>query len=162
MYNYHYICRKDNTQYSYAFENIGCIPGDVNELLKQVKNNPNFCRDQKALNYDYFVSSITNHTVIYMTDDTDNIVGCCSIGIIGINKTFIIIYGISVPETCVKKRGTLLIQKIKELGYSLKCSSITLATSEYVQVFYEKNGFAVINDTNKNIDDDFISMIYYL
>jgi len=158
MYSYHYICSKVDSHFSSVFENIECIPGDINELLKQVNNNPYFCRDQKAISYDYFLDSINNHTVIYITDDTDNIVGCCSIGI---NNKFIIIYGMSVPISCVNKRGTLLIQKVKELGYALKCSSITLATSETVKIFYEKNEFIVITDINRNIDD-FISMVFYL
>ena len=158
MYSYHYICSKHEFQYLSTFEDIGCIPGDIHELIKQVKNNPQFCREQKAISYDFFLDSINNNTVIYITDDTDNIVGCCSIGI---NESFIIIYGISVPVSYTKKRGTLLIQKIKELGYALKCSSITLAASESVKIFYEKNDFIVIKDTNRSIDD-FISMVFYL
>ena len=158
MYSYHYICCKVDRHLSYVFENIECITGDIIELLKQVKNNPQFCRDQKAINYEYFLDSINNHTVIYITDETDSIVGCCSIGI---NDTCIIIYGMSVPISCIKKRGTLLIQKVKELGYALKCTSITLAACKSVQTFYEKNEFVVITDVNKNIDD-FISMVFYL
>lgn len=158
MYSYHYICTNDECKYSHIFENIGCIQGDINELIKQVKNNPNFCRDQVSINYEYFLDSINNHTVIYITDDTDNIVGCSSICV---SESFIILYGIGVPISCVKNRGTILIKKIKELGYELKCNSIILSTSENVQLFYEKNDFIVIQDKNRN-KYDFISMIFFI
>ena len=56
-------------KYNNYFEELGCKKGNKNELLRIIKANPLYCRNQKAINYDYFLESISRDVVIYITYD---------------------------------------------------------------------------------------------
>lgn len=155
MVNYFYICSKEDEKYSDIFERLGCGKGDRDNLIAQVKGSRNFCKDELAISYGYFIQSIKASTVIYIKNDSENVLGCCAISI---NSPYNInIYSICVPDRGVKGIGTALIDKIKELSNSLGLISIDLLADQSTQTFYLKNGFKFndnINDNNSDIDDN--------
>jgi hypothetical protein len=147
-----YILSNMDKQYFTQLANSGCVEGDRNELLTQIKSNKNFCRGQLAIRYDYFVETLENGTIIYIQNESDNkILGVCSIML----GTFIYIDSICVPDDGIKGIGTLLLNKVKYIGELINAYSITLSATETVYEFYIKNGFTVDN-TDDDINYDMI------
>ena len=156
-----YVLSDIETRYSTQFEQCGCVEGNRADLIIQIKSNPQFCRDQTAISYDYFVNTLKNYTIIYIKNSDNNILGACSIKL----YTDIIIYGICVPyDDSIKGIGTILLDKVKCIGELMKANTIFLSAQPSVSRFYEKNGF-VTNNEDVYDEDDFrrdtsISMTY--
>ena len=135
-------------KYNNEFEELGYKKGNLNELLRIIKLNPLFCRDQKAISYDYFIKSISQDAVIYITDDenvsyNNYIVGCCTIYINIVRNSNITITGLCVPFSSDKKYGTVLLNIVKKLGEKIKSFVINLAAMDSNKDFYLKNGFTI-------------------
>jgi predicted GNAT family N-acyltransferase len=152
------------TRYTTQFEQCGCVEGNRAELISQIESNPQFCGDQTetAISYTYFVSTLKNHTIIYIKNSDNNILGACSIKL----GAYIIIGGICVPyDDSIKGIGTILLDKVKCIGELIKARAITLSAKPSVSRFYEKNGF--VTDEDEYDEGDFrrgsstsIKMIY--
>jgi predicted GNAT family N-acyltransferase len=143
---YYYI--NPFNKYNKAFEELGYKKGNINELLRIIKINPLFCRNQKAINYDYFIKSISQDAVIYITDDenvsyNNYIVGCCTLYINSSSNSNITITGICVPFSSEKKYGTLLLNAVKRIGEKIKSDVIYLGAKDSNKDFYLKNGFII-------------------
>jgi hypothetical protein len=152
MVNYFYVCSKEEEKYSNTFRSLDCIEGDRNNLVAQVASVRDFCKDERAISYDYFIQSINKDTVLYIKSDNRNVLGCCSISINSLDS--ITIYGICVPDRGIKGIGTALIDKLKELANSLDLISINLSADPSAQIFYLKNGFKIFNYKNSDSDSD--------
>lgn len=143
---YYYIDRLG--KYSSVFEESGCKKGNKNELLRVIKLNPKFCRNQKAINLDYFIQSIDRDLVIYITDGegtsyNNYIVGASTIYLNSRYNNNITITGICVPFSSDKKYGTLLLNMIKNIGKKIGSKQINLAAKDSNADFYLKNGFII-------------------
>jgi GNAT superfamily N-acetyltransferase len=141
--------------YNAIFEESGCKKGNLDELLRIVKMNPAFCRNQKAIGYNYFTRILTSESVIYITDNegvsyNNYIVGACAIRI-DKKYTDINIIGLCVPFSSDKKYGTLLINKVKDITKKLGFKTIMLGAKDSNKEFYEKNGFFVTNRSKPEI-----------
>ena len=51
-----YVLSDTETQYSTQVELCDCVKGNRNELISQIQSNPQFCRDETAISYNYFVT----------------------------------------------------------------------------------------------------------
>jgi len=161
MVNYFYVCSKEEEEYSDTFRSLDCVEGDRNNLVAQVTDSRDFCKDERAISYEYFLQSIKRDTVLYIKSDIGNVLGCCSISIN--SPEYISIYGICVPDRGIKGIGTALIDKLKELANSLGLTSINLSTEPSAQTFYLKNGFKIReNDMYDMNNDEYSIMIYTL
>jgi GNAT superfamily N-acetyltransferase len=147
---YYFVCNKASNKYEDAFRTIDCIEGNREDLIRQVRENERFCRDQTAISYLYFLQTLNTYTCLYIKKrDEDQILGCCSISMNG----YITIYGICVPDGTIKRIGTLLINKLKEFVKRTNLEGITLSASKSVQDFYKKNGFTL--DTHDSGDAEY-------
>jgi hypothetical protein len=146
-----YVLSDKETRYSRQFEQCGCVEGNRDDLINQIKNNPQFCRDQTAINYEYFVDTLEKNSIIYINNSDNKILGACSINL----GRYITIDGICVPfDDSIKGIGTILLNKVKCIGKLIKASAINLSANTSVRGFYEKNGF-VIKDTSFNTNKRF-------
>ncbi len=142
------------------FLKSGCKLGNYNTLYQQISLNPTFCKDEKGISYKYFLEGVGKEPTIYIVD-TDiidhnkNIVGA----LFFYTGLFIGIYGICVPTKSEKKYGTLLISKLKNIGYKLGAKGITLSTEKINLEFYKKNGFQI---DNSDPGSTTINMTYYI
>jgi len=131
----------DKTKYSKILSGCKCVEGDRDELVKQIEENKEFCRDQEAISHDYFCDTLKTATVIYIKNEENNILGACSIYL----SEFIKIIGICVPpykEGSIKGIGTLLLNNVKCIGKLIGAKQITLMiNSRGPRKFYEDNGF---------------------
>jgi hypothetical protein len=160
MVNYFYVCSKEDEKYSDTFRTLACIEGDRNNLVEQVSSARDFCKDERAIGYEYFLQSINTDTVLYIESDSGNVLGCCSISIN--YPDYISISGICVPNRGNKGIGTALIDKLKEIANSLELHTIGLSALPSAQTFYLKNGFKIFDHKNRNddiIDSDNDSII---
>jgi hypothetical protein len=145
MVNYFYVCSEQEEEYSDTFRSLNCVEGDRNNLVEQVASAKDFCKDGRAIDYDYFLETIKKETVLYIKTDSDseNVLGCCSISIN--SPDYIGISGICVPDRGIKGIGTVLIDKLKELANTLGLISINITVvmskETTAQSFYLKNGF---------------------
>lgn len=135
-------------KYNEIFEQLGCKKGNKNELLRVIKLNPKFCRNQKAINLDYLIESISQDVVIYITDGegtsyNNYIVGTATIYLNSRYNNNITITGICVPFSSDKKYGTLLLNMIKNIGTKIGSKQINLAAKDSNADFYLKNGFII-------------------
>ncbi len=135
-------------KYNEIFEQLGCKKGNKNELLRVIKLNPKFCRNQKAINLDYLIESISRDVVIYITDGegtsyNNYIVGAATIYLNSRYNNNITITGICVPFSSDKKYGTLLLNMIKNIGKKIGSKQINLAAKDSNADFYLKNGFTI-------------------
>ena len=130
------------TMYNSIFQKIGIIKGNKDELLSVVKNNPLFCRDQKAITNDYFIKTIEKELGLYIKDN-GNIVGCATFYKGKYYGDDTEITGICVPINSEKKYGTLLLNKIKEIASKFGSKKIGLSAKDSNKEFYLKNGFSV-------------------
>ncbi len=135
-------------KYNEIFEQLGCKKGNKNELLRVIKLNPKFCRNQKAINLDYLIESISQDVVIYITDGegtsyNNYIVGAATVYINSRYNNNITITGICVPFSSDKKYGTLLLNMIKNIGTKIGSKQINLAAKDSNADFYLKNGFII-------------------
>ena len=147
-----YVLRDKETRYSTQFEQCGCVEGNRAELISQIESNPQFCgvQTETAISYTYFVSTLKNHSIIYIKNSDNNILGACSIKL----GADIIIDGICVPyNDSIKGIGTILLDKVKCIGELIKASSIIVSIEPSVSRFYEKNGFVTGEDEYD--EDDF-------
>jgi len=161
MVNYFYVCSKEEEEYSDTFRGLHCVEGDRNNLVAQVTDSRDFCKDERAISYEYFLQSIKKDTILYIKSDSGNVLGCCSICINSLD--YISIYGICVPDRGIKGIGTALIDKLKELSNRLGLTSINLSAEQSAQTFYLKNGFTIRNNDMYDDDDmyDGYSMMTY-
>jgi hypothetical protein len=172
LIEYYYI--NPFVKHNNVLEELGCKKGNVNELLRVIKLNPKFCRNQKAINYDYFIKSLSQDVVIYITDGENTsynnyIVGCCTIYINSSYNSNLTVTGICVPFSSEKKYGTLLLNMVKRLGEKIKSKQINLGAKDSNSNFYLKNGFKINKrylpekynrfDSDSEIDYD-VDMIY--
>jgi hypothetical protein len=148
-----YVLSDKETQYSSQFKECDCVEGNREDLIFQIKNNRQFCRDQSAISYNYFVDTLKTNTIIYKKNSDNQILGACSIYL----DTDITIYGICVPDI-IKGIGTILLDKVKCIGKLINASSINLSANKSVSDFYIKNGFVI--DPYNNSHDDRIQMTY--
>lgn len=160
IYYYYLSENPDEEINDNIFLSSGCKLGNYNILYQQISLNPYFCRDQKGISYDYFLQNIGKNPTLYIVDNditepNKNIVGA----LFFYNDLFIGIYGICVPTKSEKKYGTLLINKLKTIGYKLGAKGITLSTEKINVEFYKKNGFQ-IDDSNSL--SSIINMTYYI
>lgn len=128
--------------YNSTIQKLGIKKGNKDELLDVIKNNPLFCRDQKAIEYDYFVEGIEKYIALYIKDN-ENIVGCATIYKGKYYGDDIEIIGICVPISSEKKYGTLLLNKIKEIANKFGSKKIGLSAKDSNKEFYLKNGFLI-------------------
>lgn len=128
--------------YSSIFEKLSIKKGNKDELLSVIKNNPLFCRKQKAISYDYFIESIEKYISLYIKDN-ENIVGCATFYKGKYYGDDTEITGICVPISSEKKYGTLLLNKLKEIANKFGSKKIGLAAKDSNKDFYLKNGFVV-------------------
>jgi len=159
-------------KYNEIFEQLGCKKGNKNELLRVIKLNPKFCRNQKAINLDYLIQSISRDVVIYITDGegtsyNNYIVGCATIYLNSRYNNNITITGICVPFSSDKKYGTLLLNMIKNIGKKIGSKQINLAAKDSNADFYLKNGFSInkrylpeIQSRSSNEIDYDLDMVY--
>lgn len=154
-------------RYLDGFYNMGCVDGDRQLLLEEIKNNPNFCRDKKSISYEYFLQTSSSNTCLYIKKD-EKILGSCAIVIKEANKVIsripqIWITGICVPDLSIKGIGSLLLGKIKQVAIYLGME-ISLSADSSVKGFYDKNGFIVHPDEVKREHyddlDDSVIMIF--
>jgi len=164
MYTCYYVLSDKNKIYSSQLEECGCVEGDIIELVTKIRSDENFCRDQKAISYHYFVNSLiisnfnSNVNVLYIKNESgDKILGACSINIANLGK-FIIVYSICVPDNGIKGIGTLLLDNLKCIGRFIDATCISLSAHQSVCEFYIKNGFIVEGDGYD--EDNSTSMIY--
>ena len=159
--NYYYLSENPDEEINdNVFLSSGCKLGNYDILYKQISSNPYFCRDQKGISYEYFLQNIGKEPTIYIVDNdiidqTKNIVGA----LFFYTGLFIGIYGICVPTKSEKKYGTLLISKLKTIGYKLGAKGITLSTEKINLEFYKKNGFQI---DNSDPGSTTINMTYYI
>jgi hypothetical protein len=160
MINHFYICSKEEENYADTFRSLDCVEGDRTKLIKEVEGEQDFCKGQNksAIDYDFFLKSITENTVLYIKSEIGNVLGCCSISINFPENISISV--ICVPDRGVKGIGTSLIDKLKEFAKSLSVPSIGAVLDPSVQTFYLKNGFKIINDHDD--DDDFMNGSGYI
>ena len=159
-------------KYNEIFEQLGCKKGNKNELLRVIKLNPKFCRNQKAINLDYLIQSISRDVVIYITDGegtsyNNYIVGCATIYLNSRYNNNITITGICVPFSSDKKYGTLLLNMIKNIGTKIGSKQINLAAKDSNADFYLKNGFTInkkylpeIRSRSSDVIDYDLDMVY--
>jgi len=146
-----YVLSDKETRYSTQIEQCGCVEGNRAELITQIESNPQFCRDQRAISYNYFVGTLKNDSIIYIKNSDNNILGACSIEL----GRWMIIYGICVPyDDSIKGIGTILLDKVKCIGELIKAYSITLSAKPSVSRFYKKNGFVTDEDDSDEDDSD--------
>jgi hypothetical protein len=131
----------DKTKYSEILSQCKCVEGNRAELVKQIEENKEFCRDQEAISHDYFCDTLKTETVIYIKNEENNILGACSIYL----SEFIKIIGICVPpykEGSIKGIGTLLLDNVKCIGKLIGSKHISLMINSSGPLeFYKKNGF---------------------
>ena len=138
----------DKRTYSTQLADYECVEGDRTKLLTQVRENEEFCRDQKAISYDYFIQSLSQYSCIYIENESGKILGACSIGL----GVYIIVYAICVPVGG-PGIGTLLLNNVKSIGKVIGAVSIGLSADTSVYKFYERNGFTV-TDTKYDSDSE--------
>jgi len=161
VYSYYYYFNKSeqkDEKYRTIFNTIGCVEGNREYLLDEVKKNNSFCRNQEGIDYNYFLSSMKqDDIVIYITESTNiKILGACSISIYHTN---IDINSICVPPTNsdvgIKKRiGSLLLNKIKELAQNILSVTrilVTFSSNSTVKDFYIKNNFTETDERLNNV-----------
>ena len=159
--NYYYLSENPDEEINdNIFLSSGCKLGNYDTLYRQISSNPYFCKDEKGISYEYFLQNIGKEPTIYIIDNdimdqTKNIVGA----LFFYTGLFIGIYGICVPTKSEKKYGTLLINKLKTIGYKLGAKGINLSTEKINVEFYKKNGFQ-IDDSNPVSTT--INMTYYI
>lgn len=149
MYRCCYVLSDANKRYSTQLADCDCVEGNRTDLITQIKRNENFCRDQQAISYDYFVDSLKQYSIIYIQNNSDNnILGACSINL----DAFIIIYSICVPDHGIKGIGKLLLDNVKDIGNLIDAECIFLSAKSSVSGFYVKNGF-IIDDYGDDDDE---------
>ena len=153
MYDYYFYSNKEETaKYVDLFHTIGCGEGNKVELLRQVRNNSDFCRNGEGMNYDFFIQSLENKdVVIYITQaDNENILGACSLSVNTYSDIpYITIHSICVPQNeDLKGIGSLLLTKVKEFARILDVKKILLYANKSVEEFYIKNGFTNSGEVN--------------
>jgi len=135
------LSRHEKTKYSKILSDCKCVEGDRAELVKQIEENKEFCRD-KGINYEYFCGTLKQYTVIYIKNDSNTILGACSLDL----GEYISIRGICVPhykEGSIKGIGPLLLNKVKCIGELIGAKNITLMINKRSGPlkFYTQNGF---------------------
>jgi hypothetical protein len=157
MYRCCYVLSDANKRYSTQLEDCECVEGDRTDLITQIKRNENFCRDQQAVDYDYFVDSLEEYSVIYIQNNSDNnILGACSVDL----NASINIYSICVPDHGIKGIGKLLLDNVKDIGGLIEAECIFLSTKSSVVGFYKKNGFIIDGYDEDPIYGTTYNMIY--
>jgi hypothetical protein len=150
----YYVLIDSETQYFKEFEKCGCVEGNRSYLINQIQSNPQFFRDNIAINYDFFVETLNENSIIYITNIDNTNLGACSIDL-DTHITDIIIYCICVPfDDSNKGIGTLLLDKVKCIGELIKASTIKVSTTPSVCRFFEKNGFVIYAGDDDAGDDD--------
>jgi hypothetical protein len=150
------LSRDEKTKYSEILSDCKCVEGDRAELVKQIEENKDFCRD-KGIDYEYFCGTLKQYTVIYIKNDSNTILGACSLDL----GEYISIRGICVPhykEGTMKGIGTLLLNNVKHIGELIGSKHIYgLLNSSAPSEFYTKNGFeklTTFNEDEYDIDID--------
>jgi hypothetical protein len=135
-----YILGREDKKYSKNLSECKCVEGDRAELIKQIEENKDFCRD-KGIDYEYFCGTLKQYTVIYIKNDSNTILGACSLDL----GEYISIRGICVPhykEGSMKGIGTLLLNNVKHIGELIGAKHITLMINSSGPLeFYTKNYF---------------------
>jgi len=138
---YYILSDEAKTKYSTNLSGCNCVEGNRDELVEQIQKDKEFCRDQEAINHEYFCDTLKTETVIYIKNDENNILGACSIYL----SEFIKIIGICVPhykEGSIKGIGTLLLDNVKCIGKLIGAKHITLMINSSGPLeFYTQNGF---------------------
>jgi N-acetylglutamate synthase-like GNAT family acetyltransferase len=159
MYRCCYVLSDANKRYSRQLEDCDCVEGDRTDLITQIKHNENFCRDQQAIGYEYFVDSLEEYSIIYIQNEIDNnILGACSIDL----DTDINMFSICVPDHGIKGIGKLLLDTVKVIGKLIDAECIFLLAKSSVRGFYKKNGFKDYDYEDQPIYGRTYSMIYNL
>jgi hypothetical protein len=166
---FYYTLPSKYSEYENTLLKLDINKGNLTELLNQVKNNKQFCReeDENDINYEYFIESIelNNDICLYIVDldipDNFNIAGCCVFSIQDIDeKKSILIWGICVPNRSPKKYGTQILNKLKQFGKYSNINNIQLSAGKNYINFYKKNNFVLLNDEDE--EDTSIPMIYQI
>jgi hypothetical protein len=136
-----YILSDDDTKYSKILSDCKCVEGNRDELVRQITENEEFCRD-KGIDYKYFCGTLKTETVIYIKNEENNILGACSIYL----SEFIKIIGICVPhykKDDIKGIGPLLLNNVKHIGKLIGAKNINLIINKISgpEKFYTDNGF---------------------
>jgi hypothetical protein len=136
-----YILGREDKKYSKILSDCKCVEGVRAELVRQITKNTEFCRDTGAISYEYFLDSVEKYTVIYIKNDSNTILGACSLDL-GEN---ISIRGICVPhykKDDIKGIGPLLLNNVKHIGKLIGAKHITLMmNSRGPKKFYKDNHF---------------------
>lgn len=152
MYHSRYVLSDyDKRKYSTTLANY-CVEGDRTELLTQVRENKEFCRDQTAISYDYLIQSLASYSCVYIENESHKILGACAIGL----RNYITVYAICVPDG-VKGIGTLLLNNVKMLGNLIGAEGIGLSAGPSVYKFYERNGFTQDKPSDSDSEDEPVS-----
>jgi len=159
-----YVLSEKEKGYSKRFEECGCAEGDKEQLIKKIKSNKKFCRDECGISYVYFVETLKNFNIIYVQDSDTKILGACSINLCP--PTTILIQGICVPEGIIKGIGTILLNIVKCIGEKIHAKTISIYINKSVSGFYEKNGFVEssvkggVMVCDRDLDGEDVSMIF--
>ena len=159
--DFYYILSSKYGYYVDSLHAIGIDEGDYKNILREVTNNPHFCRDSESIEYWYFLELVqlsSKRDLCIYIEDQQQIVGCC---IISIENNEIIIWGLCVPVASPKKYGSLILNKIKEFGKKAGLKLISLSAHKSVLAFYTKNGFAP-SDEDEDYERESIPMKYSL
>lgn len=133
--------------------------GDISieELRSLISSDRSFCRDEKSIDYRYFLSTLTTDIILY-AEMEGRVVGALSF-MFNSNKTerFINLEGICSPEKYSKLGiGQELIDTLIRIGRSFDINYIKLdCKGERLMNYYRsKFGFKIYKESKPNYDSD--------
>ena len=116
------------------------------ELISLVESTPDLCRGQTSsvqLSYLQLLLHDENNCVVYIEET----------GIIKGITVFMVVHDvIQLHIICATKGfGSILLEKVKQIGRKLGLKTISLVSKKETVGFYTKNGFNIVSNTNEII-----------
>jgi len=138
---------------------------NINDVIDEIKANPNFCRNEMGINYTHFVSLISSDISIYALLD-GKIAGLLAFMILDdLEGRKILLHGLCSPiEYANKGIGKTLVQTLIRIGKLLNVDNIELqCRGDSLMKYYSKFGFIVKykNMGYDSDDDDEDHHVYY-
>ena len=128
----------------------------IEEVKKEIKSEPKFCRDELGINYDHFVSLIYSDVSIYASLD-GNVAGLLAFMFVERQgKKYILINGLCSPlKYGGKGIGQELINTLIRIGKNFNIDYINLeCKGDALMNYYKKFSFIVTNKKMAYDSDD--------
>jgi len=158
------VSKVKSTFFGYAYKMIIPFkegPLTKEEIKKNIKANPQFCGDGSSITTADLASYLNNNTVIYHYKDSKLGGHLGGVLVIGPKSKSLYIHGICVPKE-FKGVGKKLMSVAKQIARDNGFTSIRLECYGEVHMFYEKQGYKIIEQkelSNSNSNDEIIKYI---